>query len=261
VALLITVTFLFPLLWAFSASFQTTRQLYDLRPHVFPPTPTLVNYRAAVASQLAPLGTSVLVGVLATIACLLIAVPAAYALSTFRWRWAGLLVLALLVAQMVPAVMVTTPLYLFFNHLGLLNSVTGLVIADSAAGVPFAILVLRAFLADIPIEMREAALVDGASEVRTLLLVILPVARTGVIAVAVFCFLFAWGDFLNAVTLNTNGTLKPLSLSLYNFFGTYRVDWGAVMATAVLALLPGALLLVGAQKYIAAGLTAGGVKE
>ena len=259
-ALAITLTFLFPLLWAFSASFQTTRELYEPSPSLLPPHPTLENYARAFQDQIGPLSTSLVVAVLSTVLCLLIAVPAAYALSSFGWRWTGLVILALLVTQMVPSVMVTTPLYLLFSKLGLLNSITGLVLADSAAGVPFAILVLRAFIADIPGELREAALIDGAGEMRVLRSVILPVARSGVVAVSIFCFLFAWGDFLNALTLNTNDTVRPLSLSLYQYFGQYLVDWGAVMATAMIAVAPGAVLLLVTQRYIAAGLTAGSVK-
>lgn len=260
IGLVITLIILFPILWIISASFQTTRELFDITPHLLPPTPTLANYREAIHSQLGPLETSVIVASLTAVVSLVVAVPAAYALAAFSWRWTALIVFVVLVTQMIPSVMVATPLYLLFNKLHLLNTYYGLVLADSSMGIPFAVLLLRAFFGDIPPEMREAALVDGAGELRTLLFVILPVARTAIISAGVFCFLFAWGDFLYALTLNTNGTVTPLSLSIYGFFDFPIVNWGGLMAAAVMAIVPGAVLLVLAQRYIAAGLTAGAVK-
>jgi multiple sugar transport system permease protein len=258
--LAITAVVLFPILWIISASFQTTRQLSDITPHVLPPTPTLVNYREVLQTQLGPLETSLIVATLTAALSLVIAVPAAYALAAFSWRWTALVVFVVLVTQMIPSVMIATPLYLLFNKLHLLNTYSGLVLADSSMGIPFAVLLLRAFFGDVPAELREASLVDGAGEFRTLLFVMLPLARTAIISAGVFCFLFAWGDFLYALTLNTNGTVTPLSLSIYGFFDFPIVNWGGLMAAAVLAIVPGAVLLVLAQRYIAAGLTAGAVK-
>jgi multiple sugar transport system permease protein len=190
-----------------------------------------------------------------------IAVPAAYALAAFRLRITGLALFLLLVTQIVPTVMLATPLYLTFSHLGLLNSIPGLVIADSSAGVPFAILVLTAFLSDFPKELREAAFIDGAGEVRTLVSVVLPPSRTALISAGLFSFLFAWADFLWAVTLNTNGAVVPLTLSIYEFIGNHQVNWGAVMATGTIAIIPALILLVVAQRYVSAGLTSGAVKD
>ena len=99
-----------------------------------------------------------------------------------------------------------------------MNSLPGLVLADCSIGVPFAVLVLRAYFADIPTELREAALMDGAGEWMVLLAVTVPVARNAIISAGVFCFLFAWSDFLYALTLNTDGSLTPLSLAVYNFY-------------------------------------------
>jgi multiple sugar transport system permease protein len=161
---------------------------------------------------------------------------------------------------MIPNVMIATPLYLLFNKIGLLNSLPGLVLADCSLGVPFAVLVLRAYFADIPRELREAALMDGAGEWMVLIAITVPIARNAIISAGVFCFLFAWSDFLYALTLNTDGSFTPLSLAVFNFYQN-RIGWGGLMATATLAILPSALLLVLAQRYISAGLTAGAVKE
>jgi multiple sugar transport system permease protein len=258
--LAITAAMLSPLLWMVSASLQTRTQLYDIPSHILPPTPTLANFRAVISSQIGSLGTSVVISVATAIFSLIIAVPAAYALAQKRFRWTGTIVLVLLVTQMIPNVMTATPFYLMFNRLGLVNSYPALVLADSTYAVPFAILVLRAFFVEVPAELREAALIDGAGELRALLRVILPVVRTGVIAVGLFCFLFAWADFVYALTLSTDGSVVPFTLSIYSFIGAQQTNWNDLMAAAVLGIIPGAVLLIGAQRYIAAGLIGGAVK-
>lgn len=260
IGVLITVSFLFPILVAVSASLQTNAELFSTRPNLLPAAPTLENFQIALLTQSGPLLTSLQVGLYGAVVCLIVAIPAAYALAMFRWRWTGAVILVLLITQMVPSVVMATPLFLVFNQLGLLNSLAGLVIADSALGLPFAVIVLRAFMGEVPRELREAAQLDGAGDFRTLWSVYLPVARTGIIAVGIFVFLFAWGDFIFAVSLNPGGGVTPLTVSIYQFFQSYQVDWAAVMATAVLATLPGVILMLAAQRYIAAGLSSGSVK-
>jgi multiple sugar transport system permease protein len=258
--LAITLVYLSPFLVAISASLQTEAQLVAARPRFIPPTPMLDNYVTAFQTQLGPMLTSLRIGLLSALLCLSIAVPAAYALALFRWWWTGAVILVLLILQMTPGVTIVTPIFLLFNQLGLLNTLTGLVLANATGGVPFAILVLRAFMGTVPHDLREAALVDGASDFRILRSIYVPVARTGVIAVGIFTFLFAWADFLLALALNPSGEIVPLTIAIYDYFDVYTVDWPGVMATAVIATLPGLILLVAAQRYIAAGLSAGSVK-
>lgn len=258
---IIVLILLFPLIWVIMSSFQPTAAFYDPTPSVIPHHITLGNYRASFHSDIAPLLTTISVALLAALICSLIGVPAAYALAIFQWRATPLIMLLVLVTQTVPTVLVATPLFLTFSRIGLLNSIPGLAIADSSAGVPFTILVLTAFIQGMPPALREAAYIDGASEWRTLFSVIVPSARTAIISAALFSFLFAWGDFLWALTLDTNGTVTPLSLALFKFVGAYNIAWGPIMATATIALIPAVILLILSQRYIALGLTAGAVKE
>jgi multiple sugar transport system permease protein len=260
VASIIAVIILFPLIWAVLASFRPTAEFFVPLPTLFPQNWTFHNY-ASLGNQLGPLFTTLIVATLSAIFSVAIAVPAAYALSAFRWKITGFALFLILVTQIVPTVMLATPLYLTFSKIGLLNSIPGLVIANSSAGVPFAILVLTAFMSDFPKELREAAFIDGAGEWRTLISVVLPPSRTALISAGLFSFLFAWADFLWAVTLNTKGTIVPLTLSIYEFIGNNQVNWGYVMATGTVAIIPGLILLVAAQKYVSAGLTSGAVKD
>jgi multiple sugar transport system permease protein len=256
----IVAVFLFPVIWVVDASFQTTSELFVPAPHLFPAHTTLRNY-AVFGSQLRPLVTTIVIASAVALLTLLVGIPAAYALDSFRWRFGSALVFVLLLVQMVPSVMLATPLFLVFSKIGLLNSIPGLVIADSAQGIPFTILVLMAFLSRLPRELREAATVDGAGNWRTLRSVIVPATRTAVIATGMFAFLFAWGDFIFALTMSTTGTVTPITLSIYELVGAYNIDWGSIMAAATIAVIPGVLFLVFAQRYIATGLTAGAVTE
>lgn len=260
IATVATCIVLFPVYWMVACSFQSNLQLRHIPAYIVPPNFDVSGYKDALSTQIPHVVTSLFIGCGTVLLALLIAVPAAYALAQFSIRFTGLLVLALLVTQMIPAVMMATPLYLLFNSLGLINTYPGLILADSTYAVPFAVLILRAFLQDIPHELREAALIDGAGEWRTMWSVILPLARPGLIAVALFGFLFGWGDFLFALTLSTNGSLQPLSLSIYLFIGEHITSWNSLMAAATLAAMPAAVMLVAAQRYIGSGLTAGAVR-
>jgi multiple sugar transport system permease protein len=155
---------------------------------------------------------------------------------------------------------VANALYSLYNDLGLLNSVPGLILADSSHGIPFAILIMRAFLGSLPSEVVEAARVDGAGQIRTFVSIVLPMSRNALITAALFTFLFTWSDFLFALTLTTTEDVRPVTLGLYQYIGAYVNDWSSVMATAVLASIPAVVLLLVAQRYVAAGVSSGAVK-
>jgi multiple sugar transport system permease protein len=190
---------------------------------------------------------------------LVVAVPAAYALSKYRLRVTVVLVSALLVAQIVPSIVLATSLFIVFHWIHLVNTYPALIIADGTYAIPFAIIVLRAFFFSLPNELMYAARVDGASG-QTFRIIVLPLARSAVITVSVFAFLAGWGDFIFALTILNGTGIQPVTLGIYNYLGNYSTDWGAVMAAATIAMVPAAILLIVAQRYIATGLTAGSVK-
>jgi multiple sugar transport system permease protein len=204
--------------------------------------------------------TSLIVGLGTALLALAVAVPAAYALSKYRLRVTLVIVSSLLVAQIVPSIVLATSLFIVFHWIHLLNSYPGLILADGTYAIPFAILVLRAFFFSLPNELMDAARVDGASEWRTFGLIVVPLARSAVITVAVFAFLAGWGDFIFALTVLNGTGIQPITLGIYGFLGNYSTDWGAVMSSAVIALVPAGVMLAVAQRYIASGLTAGSVK-
>jgi len=167
----------------------------------------------------------------------------------------------LLIAQMIPAIIMAMGFYVIFLSLGALNSVAGLILADSTIAVPFGVLVFTAFMSAIPEELMQAARTDGASTLRTFWSVVMPVSRNAIVTVSLFAFLWAWSDFVFATTLDQGGTREPITLGIYHYIGNNNQQWNAIMATAVVASIPATVLLVLAQRYVAAGVTAGAVKD
>jgi multiple sugar transport system permease protein len=255
---LILAVMLFPVYWMVNVSLQPSGSAVGT-PWI-PIQLSLRGYTQALQDQGGHLVTSLIISLGSVVFSLLIATPAAYALAHFRVRGAGVVLLGILVSQMVPGIVVANALYSAYNDLGLLNSIGGLILADSTAGIPFAMLILRAFMLGIPSEVVEAAWVDGAGPIRSLVSVVLPMSRNALVTAALFTFLFAWGDFLFALTLTTTEDVRPVTLGLFTYIGSYVNDWSSVMATAVLASIPALVLLVVAQRYVAAGTTAGAIK-
>ena len=249
---------IFPVSWMVNTSLQATAGAATAT--WFPFAPTFRGYEAAFQQQGANFVSSMVIGLGTVAVTLLVATPAAYGLARFRVRGSRVFLLVLLVTQMIPTIVIANALYTLFNDVGLLNSYAGLILADSAVQIPFSILLMRAVMESIPPSLVEAALVDGAGDLRAFISIVVPISRNAIVTAALFTFLGAWGDFLIALTLTTTDAVRPITLGIYNYIGSNVTDWGPVMATAVLASLPAAVLLIVAQRYIAAGALGGAVK-
>jgi multiple sugar transport system permease protein len=260
VGLVIVAIMLVPLYWAVVTSLKTLQQSYAIPSTLLPPTPTLSAYSQVLHTQGGALLTSLIIAVGSTLLSLLIAVPAAHALANFRFRVTGLVTLVLLVTQTIPGIVLGISFFKIFADIHLLNSYPGLIIADSTYCVPFDILVIRAFMISLPHELLEAAYVDGATLLGSLVRIVLPLSRPAILAAALFSFLFSWGDFLFALTLNTSGNVIPMSLSIYQYLGEYTSQWPELMAAAIFAAIPSAILLVLVQRGIRGGIATAGLK-
>lgn len=258
IGILILAIMLFPVYWMVNASLQPSGN--TLTGDFFPVNPSFAGYEKAIADQGGHLLTSLVISLGTVVLSLAIAAPAAYALAQFRFRWINVALLVILIAQMIPGIVIANALYSAYNDLGLLNSIPGLILADASHAIPFAILILRASMQTIPPSIVEAARVDGAGLVRAFVSIVVPVSRNALITAGLFAFLFSWSDFLFALTLTTTEDVRPVTLGIYQYLGSQVSNWSAVMATAVLSSLPAILLLVIAQRFIAAGATGGAVK-
>lgn len=261
IALVLVAVLLFPLYWMVNASLQSSASLLQTPPAWLPVGGTLEGYKAALATQGPHLLTSLIIAAGTVLLSLAVSAPAAYALAHLRMRGSLAVILALLLGQMVPGIVMANSLYQIFNSVGLLNTYVGLILADSTLGVPFAILILRAFLLSVPQQLTEAARVDGAGYWRAFFSVVVPLSRNGLITAGLFVFLFTWSDFLFALSMTTRESIVPVTVSIYKFLGAHTSAWNSVMATAVLASIPAGILLTVAQRYVSAGLTGGATKE
>jgi multiple sugar transport system permease protein len=260
-ALILTAIMLFPVYWMINVSLTKDTDMRHDPPYLFPIHGTLEGYRAVLHQQMPYLGTSLLIGLGTVALTLAISAPAGYSLAKLRPRGGGVLSFILLMAQMIPGIIMAMGFYAIYLRLGVLNSAPGLILADSTIAVPFGVLIFTAFMTGIPDELISAAMIDGADRWRTFVSVVLPVSRNAIVTVSLFAFLWAWSDFVFATTLDGGGTRQPITLGIYHYIGNNNQQWNAIMATAVIASIPATLLLILAQRYVAAGVTAGAVKD
>ena len=261
IGIVLTAVMLFPVYWMINVSLTPQRNMRKTPPDLLPLHPTFEGYHAVLRDQLPYLGTSLLIGIGTVALTLVLAAPAGFALAKLRPRGGGALGLILLIAQMIPGIVMAMGFYGIFLNLGIMNTWWGLIIADSTIAVPFGVMIFTAFMSGIPNELIAAARIDGAGTWRTFQSIVLPVSRNAVVTVSLFAFLWAWSDFVFASTLDGGGPHQPITLGIYHYIGNNNQQWNAIMATAVVASLPATLILVLAQRYVAAGVTAGAVKD
>jgi multiple sugar transport system permease protein len=263
--MIITLIFLlawaFPIVWSVLNSVKTDQDVLAYPPKLIF-QPTLEAYRDVLfgsGSILPNLISSFVISIGTTIITMLMAVPAAYALARLRVpgkRFAGFYILA---TQMLPPVGIIIPYFLILRSIGWMDTYQGIILIYLSFSLPFAIWLLVSYFEDIPLEMEEAAYLDGASRLRTLWRIILPQVRGGVAVTVVFVFLNAWNEFLFAVVLSGN-TVRPVTIAMFNFVSVEQTLWAKLAAVSVLAMLPVIMLGVAAQKHIVKGLTVGAVK-
>jgi multiple sugar transport system permease protein len=260
-AALLLAVWAFPVLWGLATSFKTERDVL-----AYPPAlifePTLRNYRDVLfgsASLLPNLASSVVVAGVSTLATLLLAIPAAYALARLEFpgrRVSGFYILA---TQMLPPVGLIIPYYLVLQKAGALDTYWGLIVIYLTFSLPFAIWLMVSYFEDVPREMEEAALLDRAGRLRALWYVILPQVRGGIAVTTIFVFLNAWNEFLFAVVLGGN-RVRTVTVAMFNFISVEQTLWAKLAAGAMLAMAPVILLGLLAQRHIVKGLTVGAVK-
>jgi len=190
----------------------------------------------------------------------LLSAPAAYALACLPLRGKQVLMMLSLSSLMFPAIMLATPLFVIFSRLHLTDNLAGLVLADTTLALPYAIVLLRPVFAAIPVEIGEAALIDGCNRLSAFRRVVLPLATPGVSTVAVIAFLWGWGDLVFALTLTGEESTRVVTTGLWGFFGANTSDWNGAMAFSTLAMIPPLVVFLFSQHKVTTGSVAGGVK-
>lgn len=250
-----------PVLWTVLTSLKTTREAQSFPPTLLPSEPVWQNYSELLTSRafLGSVTTSVLVTVLATALTIVVAFPCAYALVRLRPRGRPGFVLLIVLAQAVPGIVFLVPLYSIVSSAGLYDTAVVLVVTYAAFLTPFATLVLSSFIRSVPVEIEEAAMVDGASRLVLLTRIVLPVSRAGLSSAMVFTGLFAWNEFLIPIVLSGRNT-RPLTVHVSTFVAQQSIEWGPLCAAVTIVLIPAVLVVTFLQRHLVTGLTAGSVK-
>jgi multiple sugar transport system permease protein/sorbitol/mannitol transport system permease protein len=250
-----------PVLWGVLTSLKDEREVL-----AYPPTvlfeATLKNFHAVLfgpTNIVANMTSSAIIAVATTLLTIVIAVPAAYAFARLKLPARKPLGFYVLATQFVPPIGLIIPYFLILNRIGWMDSYQGLVLIYLTFSLPFAIWLLVSYFEDIPREMEEAALLDRASRWQAFWYVVLPQARGAIAVTVIFVFLNAWNEFLFAVVLG-GASVKPVTVSMYNYINTEQTQWAQLAAAALIAMLPVIVLGILAQKHIVAGLSAGAVK-
>jgi ABC-type glycerol-3-phosphate transport system permease component len=251
----------FPFYWALVASVTPEARLFE-GPSLWPAEPVLDHYRALWDERdfWLPIRNSLVVAGSTTLLCVTVGALAAYALARLRFRGKTAILSFILAVTMFPQISIVSPLYLLLRALRLINTWPGLVLPYLTFAMPLAVWLLTGFFRQLPADLEEAALVDGASRWQTLTRVILPLAAPSLATTAILTFLYCWNEFLFALSFTLGPERQTVPVAIALFRGRYQVPWGQILAAAVVATAPVAALVLAFQRRIVQGLTAGAVK-
>ena len=250
---------LLPVIWVALTAFKGPKDAYAT-----PPTltfhPTLLNFHVLFQSQfVADLGHSAILMVLSTAVALLLGVPAGYSLARANFRGKRFMTAWLVIAYVTPVIVFIIPLYVEYLKIGISGSYLALVLAYEIGLLPFTIFMMRSYFADLPVQLEEAALIDGCNRARALWLVVLPVMWPAVVTVGILVAIASWGEYFVALVLtDQNTTTAPVAI--YTYVGIESSNWGAMAAGSLLVVLPVLILAVFIQRGLIRGLTSGAVK-
>jgi len=253
----------FPLFWLLSTALRPDTELFVRPPHLLPRTYTIDNFSKLLFDTpfLTYFVNSAIVAISTTCFVIVIAVFAAYSLSRFRGRFSAIVEKAILITYLLPSVVIFLPIYLMLGRMGLVNTLTGLVIAYTTFALPFAIWLLRSFVDSVPVEIELAAMVDGASRLTAFVDVVLPQLLPGIISTALFTAILAWNEYLYALILTNSDAAKTLPPGVMTLLtSSYHIEWGMLMAASVMMSAPVILTFAFLQKHLTRGFGAGAVK-
>ena len=263
VGLIIFIIFIFPLYWMVVTALKTQVEIFEIPTPLWPRNLTFDAFKAQLSASgdtLRGFKNSAIIAIGSTIISTLLSIPAAYGLARFRFRAKKAFILFFLITQMLPSTLVLTSLYIMFSKIGLLNTYWAPILADATLGIPFSIIILRTYFLSIPKELDEAAFIDGCKPWKVFAVVVAPLMKPIIATNVVFICMNIWNDMMIPLYLVTRPEMTPVSLSVYQFYGSYFRDWNLVFADLVIASVPVILLYFYLQKYIISGLTVGAVK-
>lgn len=259
--ILFTVMCLYPLFWLFLASFKTNQELY-FNTWGLPESWSIVNYVNAVVKGgvVRYFGNSVVIAVSAVVVAVILGTMASYAIARMHWKMSKLVYNTFLLGMMIPIYGLIIPLFSIFKTLGLLNTHWAVIIPQIALGFPMTIFIVCGFMRSIPRELEEAAVIDGCSALQCFVKVILPIAKSSVVTVAVVQFINIWNDLLLPRIFLTDSEKMTLPVGLTNFQAMYSTDYVGMIAAVIMTIIPSIIVYVLLHRQIMEGMVAGAVK-
>jgi len=263
VFILYIIFLIFPLVWVLASSLKSTQEIYSGAPTILPQQMTLDHYRSVVNGQqiFRSMWNSVVVGTISTILVVLLAVPSAYAMVRYRSVINNAILGWILVSQIFPVILVMIPLYVMLRHIGLTDTLTGLTLVYVVWSLPFVLWMMHGYVKSIPLELEEAAVIDGASRFQVIFQVLMPLLLPAIGASALFAFISAWNEFFFALVLMKSPALATLQVELARYTGMEgQARTGPLAAASVIATMPSVLLFVFMRKWFTTGLVSGALK-
>ena len=251
-----------PVFWQALTSLKPDTELLDVE-RLVAAAPTLAHYRAVLERSVMPaaLLNSAGVAVLTTVLALVLGVPGAYALARLPVPGKNALLLGVVACTAFPQITTVGPLFVALRALGLRDTWTALVLADASVALPLVLWLLAGFVREVPVDVEEAAALDGAGRLRVLVAVVLPLIAPGVVSAALLVFLMSWNEFLFAFTFTATEASRTVPVALALFPGIFEVPWGDIAAASMLASLPPIVIVIALQRWLVRGLTAGALRE
>ena len=257
-----------PMVWMLITSLKTQFAALQYPPQWLPTSPTLEQYTRLLSPSndvgqefLRYLFNSIWVSFASTVLGVVVAVPAAYAFSRFRFPGRNLLFYSVLLRNMFPAVVFLMPLFIMMRWLGLVNTQASLILTYLTFGLPLSIWLLKGFYDNIPVQLEQAARIDGASRFQAFFLIVMPLSSPGIIATAIYSFIMAWNEYVYALTFLNDKDRLTLPVGLQRFFTEYATNWPGLMAASFIMSVPVVALFLVLQKYFVRALTEGAVKS
>ncbi len=259
---IITIFFVFPFLWMVSTSIKPATEIFTPVPTIIPRASTVANYIYIFAKTIFPttLKNSVIVAVSTTAVTLVFSVFFAYGLARFRFKGRTFVLNLLILTQMFPLSLLIIVIFTIFVKLNLIDNYIALIVSHCTFAIPFSTIMLKSYFDDMPIELEEAAAIDGCTPYGTIFRIVIPLASPAIVAMGIFAYILSWGEYMMSLSLIRSEAMRTVPVQLSFMIGFMEVQWGPLMAAATVITLPVVIVFIFFQKYMISGMTMGAVK-